>query len=166
MAETLGEWERTKPVEGSQRPAEAIAALAAFDAKLTKLRGDRENMRKARNALDMAEGTLAGIHDCTVIIAGPPSENDQLAVASEELADLKAVWTALTPVYSALDEMKEKTWLSVQPRKLRQNLDELLNQLKQLPVKYKSYKSYEHAKQMMHNYSKVDLSVVQLSIPL
>lgn len=30
-----------------------------------------------------------------------------------------------------------------------------VNQLKHLPVKYKSYKSYEYAKQMMHNYSKV-----------
>ncbi|KIH54524.1 hypothetical protein ANCDUO_15329 [Ancylostoma duodenale] len=29
-----------------------------------------------------------------------------------------------------------------------------MNQLKHLPVKYKSYKSYEYAKQMMHNYSK------------
>lgn len=60
------------------------------------------------------------------------------------------------PMYDAVDELKEKTWLSVQPRKLRQSLDELLAQLKQLPAKYRSYDSYEYAKRMLHNYSKVE----------
>lgn len=58
-------------------------------------------------------------------------------------------------MYNVVDELKEKTWLSVQPRKLRQSLDELLAQLKQLPAKYRSYDSYEYAKRMLHNYSKV-----------
>lgn len=66
-------------------------------------------------------------------------------------------------MYDAIDELKEKTWLSVQPRKLRQNLDDLLAQLKQLPAKYRSYDSYEYAKRMLHSYSKVrSLSVLSL----
>lgn len=68
---------------------------------------------------------------------------------------LTGVWQSLTPLYNAIEEMKEKTWLSVQPRKLRQNLDELLAQLKQLPAKYRSYESYDYAKRTMQNYSKV-----------
>lgn len=62
---------------------------------------------------------------------------------------------ALKPLYAEVDEMKDKTWLSVQPRKLRQSLDELSQKLKGLPVKYKTYKSYESAKELMQNYSKV-----------
>lgn len=50
-------------------------------------------MKKARNALEMSEPILA-------------SETDKLTIASEELADLKGVWQALTPVYSSIDEMK------------------------------------------------------------
>jgi dynein heavy chain 1 len=65
------------------------------------------------------------------------------------------VWHALNPVYAALDEMKDKPWLSVQPRKLRSNLDALLSQLKELPSKYRSYESYDHAKRMMQNYARV-----------
>ncbi|KAK6731031.1 hypothetical protein RB195_007476 [Necator americanus] len=148
--ETLSEWERAKPVEGAQRPNEALAALNTFEQKMAKLSEDREKMRKARHALDMADPT------------GVPVDADKLAVAAEELADLKGVWQALTPIYTSIDEMKEKTWLSVQPRKLRQSLDELMNQLKHLPVKYKSYKSYEYAKQMMHNYSKMNMLVMEL----
>lgn len=67
------------------------------------------------------------------------------------------VWSALTPLYNSIEELKEKTWLSVQPRKLRQSLDELLAQLKQLPAKYRSYDSYEYMKRLMHNYSKVNI---------
>ncbi|KAK5965130.1 hypothetical protein GCK32_004027, partial [Trichostrongylus colubriformis] len=148
--ETLSEWERAKPVEGAQRPNEALAALNTFEQKIAKLSEDREKMRRARHALDMADP------------AGVPVDADKLAVAAEELADLKGVWQALTPIYTSIDEMKEKTWLSVQPRKLRQSLDELMNQLKHLPVKYKSYKSYEYAKQMMHNYSKMNMLVMEL----
>ena len=58
-------------------------------------------------------------------------------------------------MYTEVDEMKDKTWLSVQPRKLRQSLDELSQKLKGLPVKYKTYKSYESAKELMQNSSKV-----------
>ena len=67
-----------------------------------------------------------------------------------------AVWQALVPLYNSLEELKEKTWLSVQPRKLRQSLDELLAQLKQLPAKFRSYDSYNYAKKALQNYSKVN----------
>lgn len=50
-------------------------------------------MRKARNALDMADN-------------GIPSEADKLVVAAEELEDLKGVWQNLLPVYTVIDEMK------------------------------------------------------------
>ncbi|CAI4230233.1 unnamed protein product [Auanema sp. JU1783] len=147
--ETLSEWERSKPVEGSHRPQDALSSITQFEQKMQKLSEDRDKMRKARNALDMAD-------------TGVSSEADKLAVASEELGDLKGVWQNLLPIYNVVDDIKEKTWLSVQPRKLRQSLDELMNQLKHLPVKYKSYKSYEYAKQMMHNYSKMNILISEL----
>uniref|UniRef100_A0A1I7XR26 DHC_N1 domain-containing protein n=1 Tax=Heterorhabditis bacteriophora TaxID=37862 RepID=A0A1I7XR26_HETBA len=64
---------------------------------LFRLSEDREKMRKARNALDMADPK------------GVPADTDKLAIAAEELTDLKGVWQALTPVYTAIDEMK--VWL-------------------------------------------------------
>lgn len=67
------------------------------------------------------------------------------------------MWQALVPLYNSVEELKEKTWLSVQPRKLRQSLDELLAQLKQLPAKFRSYDSYNYAKKALQNYSKAIL---------
>ncbi|PIC53074.1 hypothetical protein B9Z55_002925 [Caenorhabditis nigoni] len=148
--ETLADWNKNKPVEGAQRPQDALNVITAYEAKLNKLSEERNKMRKARVALDLSDSAHA------------PSERDKLSVATEKLAAMKEVWKALQPVYTGIDETKEKTWLSVQPRKIRQSLDELMNQLKQLPVKCRTYPSYEHVKTMLLTYGKMNTLVAEL----
>lgn len=41
-----------------------------------------------------------------------------MQVAHEELQDLKGVWAELSKIWEQIDELKEKPWLSVQPRKV------------------------------------------------
>lgn len=48
--------------------------------------------------------------------------DDRLGVAVEELQDLKGVWVELSKVSEQLDELKDKPWLSVQPRKVCTNI--------------------------------------------
>ncbi len=98
---------------------------------------------KAKDALELADP------------AHPSPHEERLGVALEELGDLKGVWQALTPVYTSIDDLKEKPWVSVQPRKLRQELDGLLTNLKELPAKFRSYDGYEQAKRLLQNYAKV-----------
>ncbi|KAK0424238.1 hypothetical protein QR680_008567 [Steinernema hermaphroditum] len=148
--EVLEEWDKHKPNQGSLKPNEAITALKAFESKLTKLKEDRENMIKAKNALDITE---------TIEV----SQNvNKLNVAVEELEDLKSVWQALVPLYDSMEKFKEMTWLSVQPRKLRQGLDDLLADMKKLPAKFRSYESYEQAKLTIQKYSKMNQLINQL----
>ncbi len=47
-----------------------------------------------------------------------PSE-ERMQVGLEELQDLKGVWAELAKIWEQIDDMKEKPWLSVQPRKVR-----------------------------------------------
>ena len=146
----LTSWESSKPTEGKMRPENAMAALSAFEGKLAKLKEERDNLGKAKDALELADP------------AHPSPHAEKLSVALEELADLKGVWEALQPVYGELDELKEKPWLSVQPRKLRQGLDGLLTSLKELPAKYRTYDGYEHVKRLLQSYTKVNMLVVEL----
>jgi dynein heavy chain 1 len=76
-------------------------------------------------------------------------------VALEELQDLKGVWSELARIWEQIDEMKEKPWLSVQPRKVRQQIDSLLGQLKELPAKLRQYASYEHVKKLLQSFTRV-----------
>ncbi|TKR93274.1 hypothetical protein L596_007763 [Steinernema carpocapsae] len=148
--EVLEEWDKHKPNQGSLKPNEALGALKAFEGKLTKLKEDRENMIKAKSALDITDTTEVG-----------PNVN-KLNVAVEELEDLKSVWQALVPLYDSMEQFKEMTWLSVQPRKLRQGLDDLMADMKKLPAKYRSYESYEQAKLTISKYSKMNQLINQL----
>ena len=52
-ADLLGEWEKSKPVEGSIRPSEAIKQLQIFETKFSKLKEERDNVAKAKEALEL-----------------------------------------------------------------------------------------------------------------
>jgi dynein heavy chain 1 len=61
--------------------------------------------------------------------------DDKMIVVWEELQDLKGVWSELAKIWEQIYEMKDSPWLSVQPRKLRQQIDGLISQLKDLPAR-------------------------------
>jgi len=82
-----------------------------------------------------------------------------MIVVFEEMQDLKGVWSELSKIWVQIDEIREKPWLSIQPRKLRQQLDGLTNQLKELPARFRQYSSYEYVKKLLQSYVKVRFSL-------
>ena len=107
-------------------------------------------MRKSKLALELQE-------------AGPSSASeDRMVVGWEELQDLKVVWSELSRIWEQIDEMKDTPWLSVHPRKLRQQMDLLLNQLKDLPARLRQYASYEYVKKLIQGFQKVIMLIVEL----
>ncbi|ESP05087.1 hypothetical protein LOTGIDRAFT_151884 [Lottia gigantea] len=149
-SDMLGDWEKDKPVDGEMRPDAALKALTIFEGKFGRLKEERDNIAKAKEALELAEPGHVS-----------PSQ-ERMGVALEELQDLKGVWNELCKVWEQIDELKEKPWLSVAPRKLRQSLDALLSQLKELPARLRSYASYEHVKRCLQSYAKVNVLIVEL----
>ncbi|CAL4067978.1 unnamed protein product, partial [Meganyctiphanes norvegica] len=76
--------------------------------------------------------------------------------------DLKGVWSEMTKIWKQIEEIKDKPWLGIQPRKLRSQLDQLLTQLKDLPARLRQYASYEHVKKLLQGYTKVNVTVIEL----
>ena len=64
-----------------------------------------------------------------------------MVVWLDELQYQKGVWSKLSRRWEQIDEFKDKPWLSVQHqhRKLRQQIDGLLSQLKNLPDSLRQY---------------------------
>lgn len=87
---------------------------------------------------------------------GISTNDDRMTVVFEELQDLRGVWSELSRIWTQIDEIREKPWLSIQPRKLRQQLDALTNQLKDLPARLRQYSSYEYVKKLLQGYCKVN----------
>ncbi|XP_026741142.1 dynein heavy chain, cytoplasmic isoform X1 [Trichoplusia ni] len=147
--EFLTEWERSKPTDGSTRPEDALARLQAMEARYTRLKDERDNVAKAKEALEL--------HD-----TGSSINNERMTVALEELQDLRGVWSSLSKIWTQIDDIREKPWLSVQPRKLRQQLEAMLNELKELPARLRMYDSYEYVRKLLQSYTKVNMLIVEL----
>ncbi|PIK60017.1 putative cytoplasmic dynein 1 heavy chain 1 [Apostichopus japonicus] len=148
--ELLTEWDKDKPIQGDLKPESASNSLTIFEGKFARLKEDRDNIAKAKEALELQE----------IGVVSPSEERVQVAL--EELHDLKGVWVELSKIWEQIDELKEKTWLSVAPRKLRQSIDGLQNQLKGMPARLRQYSSYEHVQRLLKGYAKVNMLVTEL----
>uniref|UniRef100_A0A8C7FEC4 Cytoplasmic dynein 1 heavy chain 1 n=1 Tax=Oncorhynchus kisutch TaxID=8019 RepID=A0A8C7FEC4_ONCKI len=146
----LADWEKTKPVAGALRPEEALQSLTIYEGKFGRLKDDRDKCSRAKEALELTDtGLLSG-------------SEERVQVALEELQDLKGVWSELSKVWEQIDQAKEQPWVSVQPRKLRQSLDGLLNELKNFPARLRQYASYEHVQRLLKSYMKINMLVIEL----
>lgn len=148
----VAEWERGKPVNGDLRPSDALQKIQMFETRYVRLKEERDNVAKAKEALELDEGSLGGDRGTA----------DKLGVGWEELQDLKGVWSELSKIWEHIDEMKDVPWLSVQPRKVRQQLDGLLAQLKDLPSRLRTYPGYEHVRKLLQSYGKVMILIIEL----
>ena len=102
----LADWDKSKPVSGNIKPESALSSLAILEGKFIRLKDDRDNIQKAKEALELIEpGTV-------------PQSDERVLVAMEELSDFKSVWSELEKVWTQLESLKEQPWVSIQPRKV------------------------------------------------
>ena len=90
------------------------------------------------------------------------TRNARLEPVVEELRDLKAVWTALSGVWTTIGEMREATWATVQPRKIRQQIDGLLNLTKEMPSRMRQYAAFEYVQTVLRALLKANTIVTEL----
>ncbi|ORZ40908.1 dynein heavy chain [Catenaria anguillulae PL171] len=143
----LVEWERVKPVQGDLPHETALNTLNIYEGKLARVREEVQQLVKAKEALGLMD---TGRDTAT------------LEVALEELADLKGVWSALSGVWAELAEMRELAWANVSARKIRQQLDGLMAQTKEMPAKMRQYAAYEYVQEMLRGMVKMNVLVSDL----
>lgn len=139
------EWNEDKPVSGTIAPEEASATLTSFEIRLTTVKAEAEMVAKAKEALDMA-ATVDKMID-TIL---------------EEVQDFKSVWSALSTIWSSLNELKETPWSSVVPRKIRQNLEDKINMTKSMPSRMRQYAAFEHIQNILRQFVKVNVLLADM----
>ena len=90
-----------------------------------------------------------------VFVGGSSLTHDRVLAGAEELQDLKGVWTELGKIWQKIDEMKEKPWITIAPRKIRHELEALIEQMKLMPNNLKTYSSYDYVLKLIRGYLKV-----------
>lgn len=63
---------------------------------------------------------------CKLVIGTLVASDERVQIGLEELQDLKGVWSELAKIWEKVDELKDKPWLSVQPRKVDERSSYLL----------------------------------------
>lgn len=146
----LADWDRGKPVSPSLKPSDALNSLTIFTTKFQRIEEDRENQRQAKEALELADTTGSG------------AVAERLQVSLEEMNDLKEIWSELSKVTEQIEGLKDQSWQVIQPRKLRQSLDQVREQMKTFPARLRQYASYGHIMDRLKGYIKSNWIVVEL----
>lgn len=139
IAEVIGQWNDEKPVSGTIPPEEASRTLSSFQSRLGSLQSEFEMVSKAKEALDL-----------------PPSSESSLPPILEEVQDFMSVWAALATIWNSLNDLRDGLWTSVQPRKLRQSLDNLIKMTKEMPSRMRQYAAFEHIQNVLRQLLKVN----------
>lgn len=143
--DVIQEWEQTRPVQGSIRADTALNTINVFEGRLNRVQEEYDLVCRAKEALDLE------------LI-----RHTRLEPIFEELRDLKSVWTALSGIWSQLGELREMSWATVQPRKLRQQLDGLLSSTKEMPTRMRQYAAFEYVQDVLRGLLKSNTLISDL----
>jgi len=139
IAEITEKWNEEKPVAGSIPPAEAVATLDTFDSELSQLREQSDMVSKAKEALEL-----------------PASPVNTLVNLFEEVQDFKSVWASLSIVWDQINDLRDQPWNSIQPRKLRQQIETLIKTTKEMPSRMRQYAAFVHVQDVLRQLLKVN----------
>lgn len=139
VAEITERWNEERPVSGALPPAEAVSTLDSFDSELGQLKEQFDMVSKAKEALEL-----------------PASPDNMLSTIVEEVQDFKSVWANLSIVWDQIDDLRDQPWNSIQPRKLRQSIDNLLKTTKDMPARMRQYAAFEHVQSVLRQLLKVN----------
>jgi dynein heavy chain 1 len=145
IADITAEWTEDKPVTGNMPPADASTILARFDQKLSQLQTESGNISKAKEALGL-----------------PPSPENALETLLEEVHDFKSVWSALGIIWASINDLRDVLWTSIQPRKLRANIDDLIKMTKDMPSRMRQYQAFEYVQSTLKQMLKENVILGEL----
>jgi len=140
------DWSNEKPLSGGMKFNAALETLKIFEGRVGRLKGEYERVRAAKEALDLQQGI----------------PENHLAPIEEEIQDLNGVWNELSVPWKQIDTLKETMWTAIVPRKIRHSLEELLNGLKNLPNRMRSYAAFTHLQNTLKAYLKYNTIIMDL----
>uniref|UniRef100_K3WUC5 Dynein heavy chain, cytoplasmic n=1 Tax=Globisporangium ultimum (strain ATCC 200006 / CBS 805.95 / DAOM BR144) TaxID=431595 RepID=K3WUC5_GLOUD len=137
VSKTVTEWDNAKPLQGGQSPKTATELLMVYDTRFKLLRADQEKMTAALEALSIS------------FVGGTQLDSDRMGSSSltramDELAGLDEVWKSISKVWTQVDELQETLWSAAQPRKIRKQLEELIDEMRGFPARVQQYEAFEY----------------------
>jgi len=141
----LAQWSNDKPMSGAIDPQQATSILAIFEARTRALSTEADLLQNAKEAVALTS-----------------SRDNHLGELLTEISDLQSVWASLSSVWSGLNDLREMPWTTVQPRKLRQALEKLLQMVKDMPSRMRQYQAFDYLQNLINQLLKANTIVADL----
>ncbi len=81
-------------------------------------------------------------------------QDNGLKIIEEEIQELTSVWNELAAFCKDIEALKETMWTAIVPRKIRQVLEEMLNNMRNLPNRVRTYNAFISLQNQIKNYLK------------
>jgi dynein heavy chain 1 len=128
-------WNLSKPIEGNLLPSNALEILSTFTSQLLTLIDEYNKLKEAKESLRMDY-----------------ISDDRLSFISSEINDLKEAWTTILPFSDRLLNLCNLTIKDFNPTTIRKTLEEIINDMKFIPIKLRSYSSIESLSKKLNFY--------------
>ncbi|KAL7667891.1 hypothetical protein ACOME3_008618 [Neoechinorhynchus agilis] len=132
------DWNTNKPTGGELLPSNALKSLKAYEAQMSKLKGEKEVLLKAKITLEIDDREGEYVMDIN------------FKSACEELTNLKKVWMDLSKFWSSIEQLRETPWLAVQTKRIRQQISEIYSEF--LNISSSRYAPSEHFRSVLDKY--------------
>ncbi|KAF4674074.1 hypothetical protein FOL47_009753 [Perkinsus chesapeaki] len=109
-----------------ESPRRALQSISSFDTRLVKVQLELVQVIKAKRVLDL---------DC--------SNERRLDPLREDVSNLRSVWEGLGGIHHKLSDISDTPWPAIVPKKIKQSLEQLLEDLAQLPDALRQYDAYD-----------------------
>jgi dynein heavy chain 1, cytosolic len=139
IAETISQWNEEKPISGKVEPDKASTVLGSFRSRFEKLLSESEMVSKAKESLDL-----------------PDRRDSSVAAVLEEVHDFMSVWSALSTIWQSINDLRGTPWATLQTRKLRQSIENLVKMTKDMPSRMRQYAAFEHVQKVLKQLLKVN----------
>ncbi len=117
----------------------------------------------AINVLNMAEGMVKRIKEDYVkncrakeMLEMEFSDPNKLDSLEEDIKDLKEVWLCLNSIWSKMEKYRDMPFVAVIPDRIKNELQETLNEMGLLPNKLRQYEAYDIIKSKLNNLKKIN----------
>lgn len=140
ITKAVTEWDTTKPLQGGQSPKSALESLMVFKTSFKLLRQEQDKISAALNAMEISSSSST----MSSLAMDRGQTSATLYRATEELSGLEEVWKCITKTWAQIDELHDTLWSAVQPRKIRKQLEEFIEEMRQFPARVQQYEAFEH----------------------
>ena len=116
-------WNEKNP-EKARTPSEALKIISEANNQLLNVKDDYERNCKAKELLNM---------DIT--------DKNRLNPIEENITNFRDVWSVLNNIFSKVEVHKDTLFVAVNPEKIKKDIEEAINELANLPGKYRGYEA-------------------------